>query len=143
MRSITYAVKTLLALAVCAPGLVMAADLTPNEAAPQIADSAQPAGVLATDASAKVEPAPATVLGMGPALSGDQLEKYRGGTDVVSNDMTLNGTVAHNSASEVVTGSNAINGAAFANTSGFATVIQNTGANVLIQNATIVNVQYK
>ncbi|MEO8598296.1 MAG: hypothetical protein ABI656_00525 [bacterium] len=113
MRSINHAAKVILALAICSSGL---------------AASAEP---------------PAIVNGMGPALATDQLEKYRGGTDTVINDMTLSGTVAHNSATDVVTGTNIINGAAFANSNGLATVIQNTGANVLIQSATIVNVEFK
>jgi hypothetical protein len=35
-----------------------------------------------------------------------------------------------------------IAGGSFSNASGLPTVIQNTGANVLIQNATIVNVRF-
>ena len=42
-----------------------------------------------------------------------------------------------------MTGSNAINEGSFANASGLSTVVQNTGANVLIQNATILNIQFK
>lgn len=114
MRSIHPAVKVILALAICSPGLTASAELPP-----------------------------AVVIGMGQALGADQLDGYRGGTDTVINDMTLSGTVAHNSATDVVTGTNTINGAAFANSNGLATVIQNTGANVLIQSATIVNVQFK
>ena len=83
------------------------------------------------------------VAGMGPAISADQLGSYRGGTEIVSNDMELSGAVAGNSARNVSTGMNTINGGAFTNASGLPTVIQNTGANVLIQNATIINVQMK
>lgn len=113
MRSINTAVRVVVALAACLPSWVMAAD------------------------------APAIVAGMGPAMSADQLGRYRGGTDIVSNDMELSGTVAGNSARNVSTGMNTISGGAFTNASGLPIVIQNTGANVLIQNATIINVQMK
>jgi hypothetical protein len=69
------------------------------------------------------------------------LEEHRGGTQVVFNDMQLAGTTAGNSATNVVTGTNSISAGAFANMSGLPTVIQNSGANVLIQNAVILNLQ--
>ncbi len=75
------------------------------------------------------------------ALLDDQtLDARRGGTEVV-NDMKLNGVVSDNQAYNLVTGSNSITEGAFAGASGLPTVIQNSGNNVLIQNATIVNVQ--
>ena len=55
--------------------------------------------------------------------------------------MQLAGTTSGNSATQVVTGSNAISAGSFANMSGLPVVIQNSGANVLIQNAVIVHVQ--
>jgi hypothetical protein len=55
--------------------------------------------------------------------------------------MQLTGTVTNNAATNVVTGSNYITDGAFTNSAGFPTVIQNSGSNVLIQNATIVNLQ--
>jgi len=69
------------------------------------------------------------------------LDAHRGGTQVVLNDMTLAGTTAGNTASQLVTGSNAISAGAFSNMSGLPLVIQNSGANVLIQNAVIVHLQ--
>jgi hypothetical protein len=83
-------------------------------------------------------PAPASA-----ALSDERLAQLRGGTDTPWSDMKLNGTVGSNAASNVVTGSNIITDGAFSNASGMPMVIQNSGANVLIQNATIVNVQFK
>ena len=68
------------------------------------------------------------------------LETHRGGTQVF-NDMQLAGTTAGNTATGVVTGANAISAGAFANMSGLPVVIQNSGANVLIQNAIILNLQ--
>jgi hypothetical protein len=69
------------------------------------------------------------------------LDAYRGGTQLVFNDLQLAGTSAGNSASQVQTGANSISAGAFANMSGLPVVIQNSGANVLIQNAVIVHVQ--
>lgn len=129
MGSINTTVRVVVALAACLPNWVMAAGLPPD------AKPLQVSGVMGNS--------PAIVTGMGPAMSADQLGNYRGGTDIVSNDMRLSGTVADNSAINVATGMNTINGGAFTNASGLPIVIQNTGANVLIQNATIVNVQMK
>ncbi len=71
----------------------------------------------------------------------ERLAQSRGGTDVTNNDMTLRGSVGTNIASDIVTGANSISAGSFANTSGIPIVIQNSGANVLIQNATIINLQ--
>jgi hypothetical protein len=77
-----------------------------------------------------------------PAKPRARLEEQRGGTDT-RNDMRLDGSVSSNTAVNVVTGSNRIDTGSFANMSGIPVVIQNSGANVLIQNATIINLQYK
>ena len=74
-------------------------------------------------------------------VDSDQLADLRGGAQNTHNDMTLAGTTADNSAYQVTTGSNAITSGSFANMSGIPVVIQNTGANVLIQNAVILNLQ--
>jgi hypothetical protein len=81
------------------------------------------------------------VSGLGAPLGSGQLEDYRGGFDLVKNDMQLSGSVADNSARNFTTGSNYIADGSFSNTSGLPIVIQNSGANVLIQNATIFNLQ--
>jgi hypothetical protein len=44
---------------------------------------------------------------------------------------------------DVLSGSNYIANGSFANASGVPMVVQNSGSNVLIQNATIINVQMK
>ncbi|WP_229506276.1 hypothetical protein [Massilia sp. BJB1822] len=72
-----------------------------------------------------------------------QLSQLRGGSDAPWSEMKLNGAVSNNKAVQVLTGSNTITEGSFANASGLPMVIQNSGANVLIQNATIVNVQLK
>lgn len=69
------------------------------------------------------------------------LDKYRGGSDLVQNDMKLIGTTAGNNATDVSTGSNVISAGSFSNMSGLPLVIQNSGANVLIQNAVILHLQ--
>jgi hypothetical protein len=81
-------------------------------------------------------------LDFGPAADLGKLEQSRGGTDT-KNDMKLDGVVTGNSATNVSTGANMIDNGAFSNMSGIPVVIQNSGANVLIQSATIINVQFK
>ena len=77
------------------------------------------------------------------AVDLDKLEHERGRADTVINDTKLNGDVANNSAFNVQTGSNTIDAGSFANMSGIPVVIQNSGANVLIQNATVINLQFQ
>ena len=79
--------------------------------------------------------------GLGRAAGEYALDQARGGTETITNEARLSGFVTGNSASYVSTGANTIDGAAFANASGIPIVIQNSGANVLIQNATIINLQ--
>jgi hypothetical protein len=71
----------------------------------------------------------------------DRLDSLRGG-DGVDNDSRVRGELSGNSADRVSTGDNTLGGGAFANAGGITTVIQNTGANVLIQNGMVVNVQF-
>lgn len=81
--------------------------------------------------------------GFGVAARSDTLDAQRGGTDTVDNRMQQGGGVYDNVASHVVSGANTIDSGSFANMVGLPTVIQNSGANVLIQNATIINLQFK
>ena len=80
---------------------------------------------------------------LGATVDSATLDAQRGGTDTVNNNMNLNGGVTDNVANHVVTGANSIDAGSFANMSGIPTVIQNSGANVLIQNATIINLQFQ
>ena len=66
------------------------------------------------------EPGPSTVAGFDVAIDGPTLDH----------------------AENVNSGTNTLTGSAFSNASGISTVIQNSGSNVLIQNAMIVNVQF-
>lgn len=86
--------------------------------------------------------AAATAIPFGDGQVGsDGLAELRGGA--VSNEQMLDGMVRDNQAYNLTTGGNLISEGAFAGSSGLATVIQNSGNNVLIQNSTIVNVQIK
>lgn len=102
-----------------------------------VADSSTSAG----DATKAAPAAPASNDGFGVAMTSDQLDNQRGGDALVGQNY-LTGTVASNTASRVETGSNSISEGSFASSSGLPTVIQNTGANVLIQNATVLNVRF-
>jgi len=75
-------------------------------------------------------------------MSATALAAKRGG-DRIFNENQLRGVVADNHASNLTTGANVISDGAFSGSAGLPMVIQNSGNNVLIQNATIVNVQVK
>lgn len=78
------------------------------------------------------------------ALPSEALEPLRGGAESSTYSKNiLNGAVSDNQAANLITGGNLVSDGSFAGASGFATVIQNSGNNVLIQNSTIVNVQVK
>jgi hypothetical protein len=129
---------------------VLAACASAAWAGPELAvparDSLPSAGaVTGADKGVGKTAQPADPLGFGPAADLGKLEHSRGGTDTfnTNNNANLGGVVTGNSAVNVVTGTNTIDAGAFANMSGIPVVIQNSGANVLIQNATIVNLQFK
>ena len=105
---------------------------------------------ITTQPAPAVRPAPAPAQArqasgslLGEALPSGQLDEARGGSDTVVSDAQLAGTASGNSASQVNTGANSIATGSFAGAVGLPVVIQNTGANVLIQHSTIVNVQFK
>jgi len=77
----------------------------------------------------------------GAAVSDKDLGTQRGGQDQFLNDMKLHAQLYNNKAVSNVTGGNFVTQDAFAGTKGFATVIQNSGNNVIIQNATILNLR--
>ena len=86
------------------------------------------------------------VTAWGHPLPSAQLEAQRGGTDtgpLTINANVLNAKLFDNSAKDNVTGNNTITGGAFAGASGLATVIQNSGNNVIIQNGTVLNLTVK
>jgi hypothetical protein len=130
----------------CKAALILAAS-TSAWASSSSAISDEPSLAENSHISVSIEPAPPSlsveVAGFGVPIDSIQLGQHRGGYDLVKNDMQLSGTVANNAAFNVLTGSNFIADGSFSNASGFPMVIQNTGANVLIQNAMIVNVQFQ
>lgn len=80
---------------------------------------------------------------LGTPVSSATLDEQRGGDETeIHNNIRVTGEVTDNTATNVVTGANNIQGGSFDNASGVLSVVQNTGANVLIQSATIVNVQF-
>ena len=113
----------------------------------EVAAVATPPPVAAVAPAANATPPQPVVavranpLGLKP-LNEQAMGRRRGGTETL-NDMRLRGVVTGNSATDVVTGGNVITEGALAGAAGLPTVIQNSGNNVLIQNATIVNVQMK
>ena len=137
IRSGKYAVPTALMLGATLLSTAAFAEGLPSKA--QESTSQAPAS---TDANTNTAiPDSASLLGK--PLSLTELDKHRGGQDTVVNDMKLNGVVTNNSAFNLTTGTNSVSQGAFANASGLPLVIQNSGNNVLIQSATILNVQIK
>lgn len=80
------------------------------------------------------------VPGLGSGVDSSVLAKLSGGSDV-SERITITGNVSNTSTENVSTGMNWIGGGSFGNAAGLPIVIQNSGNSVLIQNATVVNVQ--
>lgn len=105
--------------------------------------AAMPATIVVQQGTA--QPGPVAVranpMGMEP-LDPKMLASRRGAADVY-NDMQLKGVVSDNRAVNVTTGSNVITEGAFSSAAGVPMVVQNSGNNVLIQNATILNIQLK
>ncbi|MFD2365828.1 hypothetical protein [Pseudoduganella sp. GCM10020061] len=101
------------------------------------------AGYLPDIAGIPELPSDAELPGFGPAADSASLDGMRGGDGTSSSSIVMNGTVADNRATNVVTGTNMITEGSFANASGVPMVVQNTGANVLIQNATVINLQLR
>lgn len=78
---------------------------------------------------------------MGAPVSESALSQYRGARDITFNLQNTEGQLYNNQATNTMSGGNQVSDQAFSGLNGFATVIQNSGNNVLIQNSTIVNVK--
>ncbi len=76
---------------------------------------------------------------LGMVVPNAELAQYRGGTALQLSEMNLDSRLINNQAIANVTGSNFVTQDAFSGSSGFSTVVQNSGNNVIIQNATILN----
>jgi len=103
---------------------------------------AGPDADAATRAAARALFQPGNAIAAQAGGRDGMLARQRGGTDT-RNDARIDGAVAANTAVNVATGANSIDAGSFANMAGIPVVIQNSGANVLIQNATIINLQFK
>ncbi len=140
------ALAALIALAPWARAAVQVPAIVPaprSVSVPASVPAMIPATVAATSATAfTAGPAP-EVPGFGAPAAPDQLERARGGADRIVAQAALRGTVSGNSATNMVTGGNTIQSGSFAGASGIPIVIQNSGANVLIQNATVINLQFQ
>ena len=133
MQFITSMGKPVLILTLFSAGCL----LSLAAAAEALSTEQKSAGPFSAEVVAKVVP------GLGLPLANNQLAGLRGGFETVNNDMQLSGSVANNSAVNVASGNNYIAGGSFTNMTGLPITIQNSGSNVLIQNATIVNVQFQ
>ena len=133
------------AMRICliAGAAIVALSVSPSAAAEEVGSPVASASVLPVPVQAEIvtTPARANPLGVKP-IDLKLLGLRRGGTDVF-NDMQLKGVVADNRAINVSTGNNSITDGAFAASAGVPMVVQNSGNNVLIQNATIISVQVK
>ena len=126
------AAAAVVSLAVCGlPVRAQTADSPVTVAAP--VEPAKPAVAVA----ARNSP-----FGAGAAVGMQRLTGSRGGASTTTT-VDIGGVVKDATATNVATGNNAIRDGSFANAVGFNTVIQNSGANVLIQNSMTVNVQFK
>lgn len=103
-----------------------------------------PVAVVATaqSSASATDVAARPVEGLGKRVDSSTLARLSGGNETTET-MTLNGTVASNTVDHVVNGANVISTGAFDGAMGLPMVIQNSGNGVLIQNATIVNVQFR
>lgn len=104
--------------------------------------AAPPTVASAKNVEAPRSPAPTLRRFAAKAVHEFALDGMRGGTETFNSNVS-NGTVNNTSAVNVATGNNSISDGAFTNSTGLPTVIQNSGANVLIQNSTIINLQFQ
>jgi hypothetical protein len=81
---------------------------------------------------------------LGPPLEVQVLDRHRAGeTKQTFNLMDVKAVLEDNRAINTMNGSNIITGDAFANASGLPVAVQNSGNNVIIQNAFILNLNVK
>ncbi len=84
-----------------------------------------------------------TSAALGAALPNSALSDERGKAITSTNTNKVDGELYSNNASYTYSGGNAVTEGAFSNSTGLFTVIQNSGNNVLIQSATILNLEIK
>lgn len=87
---------------------------------------------------------------VGEPVSGEMLHSLSGGQgisidalEILANNMHLNADMTDNQLNSTTTGLNQVSNDAFANASGISTIVQNSGNQVIINNAFILNLQMK
>lgn len=93
---------------------------------------------LAAQATGSVEPVPAAMGSV--VLTDAELEDHRGGQQITLSDADLSAEMSGNTLIAGTNGANSIGAGALSGVSGIATVVQNTGNQVIIQSSTILNV---
>lgn len=91
-------------------------------------------------APAVVSAEPPQSLPFGAPVPESALSENRGARNSTFNLQNTEGLLYNNQAANTISGSNNVSDQAFSGLNGFSTVIQNSGNNVLIQSATIINV---
>lgn len=96
-------------------------------------------GQVAMSAFAEDADALGVVSAFGEPVPDTGLSAYRGGSALQISEMRLDSKLIDNQAIGNITGNNFVTESAFSGASGFSTVVQNSGNNVIIQSATILN----
>ena len=133
MQLTTFMGQSALTLTLCVTGWSLTFQATAENM------QSEPQNLIQSPKQSKNSP----ITNLGLPFSNGVLAGLRGGFETVNNDLQLNGSVANNSATHVVSGNNYIAGGSFSNMTGLPIAVQNSGSNVLIQNATIVNVKFQ
>ncbi len=112
------------------------------------AENADVGSALASDvtpASAEqAQPANAKIVDFGTPMAPEALDQHRAGESKFQlNLMDVKASLEDNQAINTLNGSNFITGDAFAHASGLPVAVQNSGNNVIIQNAFILNLNVK
>lgn len=107
---------------------------------PVVAAPPNAAPTAVTARTADMAQGSSVIPGLGASVGKSLLANLSGGTEVTQT-ITIDGNVSNNNVVDVSTGFNSISGGAFGNAAGLPMVIQNSGNSVLIQNATVVNLQ--
>ena len=119
----------------------MLAALVALPLAAQAADPAQLPVRISFLAEVNVAPEARSATSAWDASDSARLERTTGKDDTMHAESVLGGTVGNNTAVNTVSGNNIIDSGSFANSQGLPVVIQNSGSNVLIQNATTINLR--